>query len=135
MLGGKFAPLTIMNTEDTDLNSLLTTFNIAVTETAREIIGKHRQKKKSWVTTEILDLRDSRRELRKKRFGTEGTEKYREVSNNIKRCMEKAKENWMGEQCCEIEENLRKNNSKRAYHLVKYLTTVKQGKAATVQDR
>ena len=48
--------------------------------------------------------------------------------------MKKAKENWIGEQCREIEENLRKNNSKRAYQLVKDLTTVKQGKATTVQD-
>ena len=48
--------------------------------------------------------------------------------------MIKAKENWIGEQCSEIEENLRKNNSKRAYQLVKDLTTVKQGKATTVQD-
>ena len=46
----------------------------------------------------------------------------------------KAKENWIGEQCSEIEENLRKNNSERAYQLVKDLTTVKQGKATTVQD-
>ena len=46
--------------------------------------------------------------------------------------MKKAK--WIGEQCSEIEENLRKNNSKRAYQLVKDLTTVKQGKATTVQD-
>ena len=49
--------------------------------------------------------------------------------------MKKAKENWIGEQCTETEENLRKNNSKRAYQLVKVLTTVKQGKATTVQDR
>ena len=49
--------------------------------------------------------------------------------------MKKAKENWIGEQCSEIEENLRKNNSKRAYELVKDLTTVKQGEVATVQDR
>ena len=49
--------------------------------------------------------------------------------------MKKAKENWIGEQCSETEENLRKNNSKRAYQLVKDLTTVKQGKATTVQDR
>ena len=41
----------------------------------------------------------------------------------------KGKENWTGEQCSEIEEDLRKNNSKRAYQLVKDLTTVKQGKA------
>ena len=48
--------------------------------------------------------------------------------------MKKAKENWMGEQCSEIEENLRENNSKRAYQLVKDLTTVKQRKATTIQD-
>ena len=49
--------------------------------------------------------------------------------------MKKAKENWMGEQSGEIEESLRKNNSNRAYLHVKDLTTVKQGKATTVQDR
>ena len=49
--------------------------------------------------------------------------------------MKKAKENWIGEQCSEIEENMRKNNRKRAYQPVKDLTTVKQGKATTVEDR
>ena len=64
----------------------------------------------------------------KEKLEPEGSEKYKEVNNNIKRCMKRAKENWIGEQCSETEENLRKNNSKRAYQLVKDLTTVKQGK-------
>ena len=72
--------------------------------------------------------------MRKKRIELEGAEKYKEV-NNIKRCMKKAKENWVGEQFSELEENLRKNNSKRPYHLLKDLTTVKQGKVTSVQDR
>ena len=97
MVGRKFAPLTIMNNEDTDLDSVINTFNTAVTETASEILGKHRQKKNPWVTAEILDLCDKRRELRKKRFEPDGSEKYKEVNNNIKRCMKKAKENWIGE--------------------------------------
>ena len=104
MIGGKFAPLTIMSNEDTHIDSIITTFNTAVTETASEILGKHRQKKKPWITAEILDLCDRRRELRKKRFELEGSEKYKEVNNNIKRCMEKAKENWIGELCSEFEE-------------------------------
>ena len=51
--------------------------------------------------------------------------------------MEKAKENWIGEQCSEIEENLKKNNSKRAYELVKDLTTVKDrsGKCLTEERK
>ena len=40
--------------------------------------------------------------------------------------MKKANENWIGEQCSEIEENLTKNNSKGAYQLMKDFTTVKQ---------
>ena len=86
-----------------------------MTETASEILGKHRQKKKPWITGEILDLCDKRRELRQKRFESERSEKYKEVNNNVKRCMIKAKENWIREQCSETEKNLRKNNSKRAY--------------------
>ena len=124
MIGGRFAPLTIMSNKDTDIDSVITTFNTAVTETASEILGKHRQKKKPWITAEILDLCDERRERRQKRFEPEGFEKYKEVNNDIKRCMKKAKENWIGEQCSKIEENLSKKNSKRAYQLVKDLTTV-----------
>ena len=49
--------------------------------------------------------------------------------------MKKAKENWIREKRSEIEENLTKNNGKRAYLLAKDLTTVKRGKATTVQGR
>ena len=46
MIGGRFAPLTIISNDDTDIDSMITTFNTAVTETASEILGKHRQNKK-----------------------------------------------------------------------------------------
>ena len=95
MIGGKFASLTIMSSENTDMDTMITTLNTAVTETAGEILGKHRQKKNPWVTADILDLCDKRRELRQKRFESERSEKYKEVNNNVKRCMIKAKENWI----------------------------------------
>ena len=82
MIGGKFAPLTIMNSEDTDMDIMITTFNTAVTETVGEMLGKHRQKKKPWITVEILDMCDKRRETRKKKFEPEGSEKYRNMNNN-----------------------------------------------------
>ena len=88
MIGEKFAPLTIMSNEDTDIDSMITTFNTAVTETASEILGRHHQKKKPWITAEILDPCNKRRKLRKKR--SEGSEKYKEVNNNIKRCVKKS---------------------------------------------
>ena len=81
-----------MNNEDTDMASMITIFNTAVTETASEILGKyHQKKKKTWVTAEVLDLHNKMRKLRKKRFEPEGSEKYRKVNNNIKRCMKRQK--------------------------------------------
>ena len=70
----------------------------------RSLANIVRRRKKTCITAEILDLWDKRRELRKKRFEPEGVAKYKEVNNNIKRCMKKAKENSIGEQCREIEE-------------------------------
>ena len=49
--------------------------------------------------------------------------------------MQKAKEDWIGAQCKEIETCLNKNNSKRAYQLVKDLISVKQGRSSTIQDK
>ena len=66
MIGGKFPSLTIMSNEDTDIDSMITTFNTAVTETASEILGKHHQKKKSWITAEILELCNKRSKTHKK---------------------------------------------------------------------
>ena len=61
-----FAALTIMNNEDAGMDSMITAFNTAVTETASEILDKHRQKKQPWVTAEILDQYDKGREIKGK---------------------------------------------------------------------
>ena len=49
--------------------------------------------------------------------------------------MRKAKETWIEEQCQGIEEILQKNNSKKVYQLVKELTSSKQGRTTTIQDK
>ena len=47
----------------------------------------------------------------------------------------KKKESWIGAQCQDIEDNIGKNDSKKAYQLVKTLTITKQGKTNTIQDK
>ena len=79
MISGKFGPIATMNNGDTDMDSTITTFNTAVTETASKILGKHRQRKQMpWVIAGILDLCDKKREKRKKRFEPEGSEEYKQ---------------------------------------------------------
>ena len=134
-IGGRFAPLATLVDEDADLDSMATHFSKAVTDTAAELLGKQRQKRKSWVTPEILDLCDQRRELKKKRGEPEGAKDYRVIKRKIRTELKMAKETWIQGQCQEREACLRKNNSKKEYQLVKDLTTEKQGKSTTIKDK
>ena len=78
--------------ENTGIDTMIDTFNTAVTQTASEILGKHRQPKKPWVTTDILKLCDKRRELKNKKSEVEGAKQYREINQFIKKSMRKARE-------------------------------------------
>ena len=49
--------------------------------------------------------------------------------------MRTTKETWIEEQCPGIEENLQKNNSRKAYQLKKELTSSKQGRNTTIMDK
>ena len=57
-IGGRFAPLATPVDEDTDLDSMVTHFNKAATDTAAERLGKQCWKRKSWDTPEILVTKD-----------------------------------------------------------------------------
>ena len=134
-IGGRFALLATLVDEDAELDSMVTHFNKALTDTAAELLGKQRRKRKPWVTPEILDLCDQRRDLKKKRGEPEEAKDYREIKRKIRTEMKMAKETWIQGQCQEVEACLRKNNSKKAYQLVKDLTTEKQGKSTTKTSR
>ena len=114
---------------------MITTYNTAVTDVASEILGKECRRKKMWVTRDVLDLCDERRDLKKKGYEAEGAKEYRETNKRIQQAVTKAKEDWIGAQCEEIETCLNKNNSKRAYQLMKDLTSEKQGRSSTIQDK
>ena len=126
-IGGRFAPLAALVDEDADLDAMVTHFNKALTDTAAELLGKQRWKRQPWVTPEILDLCDQRRDLNEKRGESEGVKAYREIKRKIRTEMKMAKE--------EVKACLRKNNSKKAHQLVKDLTTEKHGKSTTIQDK
>ena len=77
-IGGRFAPLATLVEEDADLDTMVTHFNKAVTDTAAEILGKQRRKRNPLVTPEILDICDQRRGLKKKRGEPERAKDYRD---------------------------------------------------------
>ena len=112
---------------------MINSFNTAITETANNTLGKHRPAKKPWVTDNILKLCDKRRELKQKKNTIKGAKLYREANQQVKKKgMRKTNEAWIEEQYQGIEENLHENNSKKAYQLVKELTSSKQGRTTTI---
>ena len=127
-----FIPL--LTDEDDDMDSMVTHFNKAVTDTAAELLGKQRRKRKPWVMPEIRDICGLRRDLKTKRGEPEGAKDYKEIKRKIRTEIKMAKETWIQGQCQEVEACIRKNNSKKAYQLVKDLPTEKQGKSITIQD-
>ena len=135
MIGGKFAPLTLLDADDVNMDDLINKFNVAVTETANETLGKYRHHKEPWVTPNILHLCNKLRELKKDKLTTEGAKQYKAVNQQIKKGMVKARETWIEERCQEIDDSLGKNNNKKAYQLVKDLTSSKQGRTTTIQDK
>ena len=65
---------------------------------------------------------------------TGGADKYLEINKEIRKGMKEAKEKWIGEQCSEIEDNLNKNDSKRAFQVIKDLMREKKGRINTIKD-
>ena len=134
-ISGKIAPLIGLSDEDMDIDTMITTYNTAVTDAADEKLGKERRRKKPWVTKDVLYLCDERRDLKKKQHEAEGAEEYRDANKRIQKTVKKAKEDWIGAQCEEIETCQNKNNSKRAYQLMKNLPSEKQDRSSTIQDK
>ena len=71
-------------------------------------------KNKKWMTDEILDLMEVRRQFKNRNIN-----RYREVNREIRRKIRKAKEDWLAEQCSEIEAYDHKHDSFHVHKKVK----------------
>ena len=134
-IGGKFASLIGLSDEDMDIDTMISTYNTAGTDAASEILGKERRRKKPWVTKDVLDLRDERRDFKKKRYEAEGAKEYREANRRIQKAVKKAEEDWIGAQCEEIETCLNKKQQQESISAGKNQTSVKRGRSSTIQDK
>ena len=121
---------------DADIETNIEHFEKSTVDAATEILGKKTSKKKAWITSEVLNKCDKRRELKKKKKNCPQAKKeYSKINKYIKKEMVKAKEKWIEDQCIEIESNLKMNNSKKAYDTVKTLTKPMQSKVNSIKDK
>ena len=88
---------------------LWTNIKEGIQKAAHSILPKIVKKnKKPWISTDILDMMEKRKRAK-------NTQSYDEINRQVKRACKIAKENWLEEQCQEIE-NFEKQHLTRQMH-------------------
>ena len=98
----------------------------AIDKELKEAVPKtRRRKRKPWMTEEILDLMDRRRQVKDR-----DEEQYTVLNREIHRECNKRKEQWLDEQCEEVEK-LSKRNHNAKYDKINELTHKRKWKTNT----
>ncbi|KAG1666259.1 Phosphatidylethanolamine-binding F40A3.3 [Nymphon striatum] len=139
-LAGKFAPLLLLD-QNQDSQTLCDEFTKTMIEVAEKKIGKARKVKKEWLTSEILENCDERRDKKgRKNLSAEDLEQYRIVNRKTRNLLNKTKNEWIEKQTKEIEDNMNLHNSKKAYEIVTKLCrtnmdNTKRRQASVIEDK
>jgi len=115
------------------------------TDVAQEVLGYEKRKRnKPWISKEVLDLSDTRKELRKtKSHNEDDKRRYRKITTEIKRKAKKCKEMWIEEKCQELENNARAADTGKLFQMAKEicgsnitkLASIKNKEGRTLDDR
>ena len=131
-IGGSFAPLLLL----TDVQEMTDSFTEQMQEIALETLGKQRTVKHPWVSNEALALCDERRELKGKRHnGPQEAQEYRQKNCAVRKEMRKSKEEWVISQCKALEMNLNRNETRKAFDIVRKLTRAQIPRVTTIEDK
>jgi len=107
-----------------------------MSEAAENILGRRRRIKQPWVSEDTLKLCDRRREKKANRLNGEiQAKKYRSANIMVRRELNKSKEAWIMKQCETIEACVKRNNTKKAYQILKRLTNTRQTTASIINER
>ena len=124
-LAGKFAPLLLID-NDSDPQQICDEVTSIIYNTAEKILGKTKASLKPWITPDIIKSCDERRKLKAKRFdGEQHKIEYRNANRKVKTEIAKAKDTWVEEQAKDMENCIKKHNTRKAFQTVKKLTSIK----------
>ena len=107
------------------------------TEVAQEILGyKEKQKKKPWISQEVLRMSDQRREMKATKTQIEeNRKKYNKITREIKKKAKQCKEKWLEDKCTDAENSAGNPNTKRLFQTVKEICGSFSPKVTTVKDK
>ena len=136
-IGGRFEPL--LNIPDTDLEveDLWDKIKDSFQETSQEVLGFKKPKpQKPWLTTEVLELCDERREVKQQKLTDKiKNSHYNFLNREIKRKSKKCKDSWLKNLCKEVEECHQASKTRQVYQTIKTLTGKQTLRMKSIKDK
>ena len=97
----------------------------------KTIPKKKKSKKAKWLSEEVLQLAEERREVKNK----EERERYTQLNVEFQRTARRNKTAFFNEQCKEIEENNRKGKTRDLFKKIGNIKGIFHPKMGTIKDR
>eukprot|EP00794_Sanderia_malayensis_P019588 gene19588-biopygen14544 len=133
-LQSKYAPLLLL--DDQQPQKLCNEFTSIRTKTAESVLGKRRKTRRPWISGEVLDCCDRRRELKSKsNESEEKMEEYRKANKEVRRQLRKAKEEWVEEQARLVESNFEMNNTRKVFKTIQNLAEQRRKQINVIEDK
>ena len=120
-------------TEETTPNELWTSMENSYKDSAKEIVGFVKKKRrKCWIKEDTLQLVDERRHAR----AVSNTNRRRELHKQVQQQLRRDKREWLNKQCQEIDEFDRLRKAKQLYKQVNSLkTNTFKARQSSINDR
>lgn len=108
----------------------------AIKEAVQASIASRKTAKKPWISAQTLNLAEKKRKAKQlKHLSTNHNNTYKDLCNEVKKSARKDKNQWIQEQCEEIQKGLQIGNNKQAYNLVKILKKKYTPKLTIIKDQ
>ncbi|CAF1527450.1 unnamed protein product [Adineta ricciae] len=105
-----------------DLEEYASEIAKAIKNAAESTIPARKISRKPWISEETLKLADDKRKLRlEKDVSIEHARLYKDFCRKVKKSARQDKENWIQNQCEEVDKGLQIGNTRQAFSLIKVL--------------
>jgi len=121
---------------DDSLNKKWENIKSAIKKAADTVLTKKEKKepRRAWIDKEIVKLIDERRKY-KNHNTREGKQKNRQLRNQVNQEARKAKEEWLQQQCSEIDELFKVNKIDYAYQKIQQFEGKRKRNFTNIRDK
>ncbi len=120
----------------TDINMAAEQVSALIRQAAEEVLKPSTRPKKPWLSPETMHLVSEKRLAKGQRHhNAANMQKYRDLSKQVKNAAKKDKENWIHEQCQQIEKYHNDGKMREAYKLIKTLTSGLKSRTNAIRSK